>query len=151
MKPWFMLVRLYRFVTPSAGSSSPGIGPTADDCTTIHVFARFSCELEFNNNGDTREAVLPFYPTCQCPQLVSDFLENGLRCQVVAQDFRHQSAVLLTEIVVRPNLKTSSVEERDRALDLLKRVEKLCLVSRAIGTPLKFEPQLELIKAVPSA
>jgi organic hydroperoxide reductase OsmC/OhrA len=48
---------------------------------------------------------------------------------------------------VRPNLKISSIEEREQALDLLKRAEKLCLVSRAIGTPLKFEPQLEVVKA----
>jgi peroxiredoxin-like protein len=51
-----------------------------------------------------------------------------------------------TQIVVRPNLKISSAEERERALDLLKRAEKLCLVSRAIGTTMKFEPQLEITK-----
>jgi organic hydroperoxide reductase OsmC/OhrA len=38
------------------------------------------------------------------------------------------------------------VDEREKALDLLKRAEKLCLVSRAIGTTLKFEPQLEITK-----
>ena len=53
-----------------------------------------------------------------------------------------------SEIVVRPNLKIASVEERERALELLKRAEKLCLVSRAIGTTLKFEPQLEIVKPV---
>src|ERR1700722_17783693 len=30
--------------------------------------------------------------------------------------------------------------------DLLKRAEKLCLVSRALGTNLKFEPQVEIVK-----
>jgi len=40
------------------------------------------------------------------------------------------------------------VEERERALELLKRAEKLCLVSRALGTSLKFEPQLEVTKPV---
>jgi peroxiredoxin-like protein len=53
-----------------------------------------------------------------------------------------------TEIVLRPNLKITSAEERDRALELLKKAEKLCLVSRALGTPLRFEPQLEIAKAV---
>jgi peroxiredoxin-like protein len=57
------------------------------------------------------------------------------------------SGYTFSEIVVRPNLKISSIEEREQALDLLKRAEKLCLVSRAIGTPLKFEPQLEVVKA----
>ena len=50
-----------------------------------------------------------------------------------------------TQIIVRPNLKIACADEREKALDLLKRAEKLCLVSRAIGTTLKFEPQLEII------
>jgi len=50
------------------------------------------------------------------------------------------------QIVVRPNLKITSAEERERALELLKRAEKLCLISRALGTTLKFEPQLEIVK-----
>lgn len=52
-----------------------------------------------------------------------------------------------SEIVIRPNLTIASSKERDRALDLLQRAQKLCLVSRAILTPLKFEPQLEVTKA----
>jgi peroxiredoxin-like protein len=57
------------------------------------------------------------------------------------------SGYSFAQIVVRPNLKIASAEERDRALELLKRAEKLCLVSRALGTNLKFEPQLEIVKA----
>ena len=60
-----------------------------------------------------------------------------------------ESGYSFAQIVVRPNLKIASVEERDRALDLLKRAEKLCLVSRALGTNLKFEPQLEVTKPIP--
>ena len=58
-----------------------------------------------------------------------------------------ESGYTFTEIVIRPSLKISSGDERERALDLLKRAEKLCLVSRAIGNTLTFEPQLEIIKA----
>jgi organic hydroperoxide reductase OsmC/OhrA len=57
------------------------------------------------------------------------------------------SGYSFAQIVVRPNLKIASAEERDRALELLKRAEKLCLVSHALGTNLKFEPQLEIVKA----
>ena len=57
-----------------------------------------------------------------------------------------ESGYSFTQIVVRPNLKIASADERDSALDLLKRAEKLCLVSRALGTTLKFEPQLEITK-----
>ncbi|HKH99493.1 MAG TPA: OsmC family protein [Candidatus Sulfotelmatobacter sp.] len=57
-----------------------------------------------------------------------------------------ESGWSFTQIVVRPNLKIASADERERALDLLKRAEKACLVSRAIGTTLKFEPQLEVTR-----
>ena len=60
-----------------------------------------------------------------------------------------ESGYGFTEIVIRPNLKISTPEERERALELLKRAERLCLVSRAIGTPLKFEHQLEVSRDVP--
>ena len=53
-----------------------------------------------------------------------------------------------SQIVVRPNLKIASSEQKERALDLLKRAEQMCLVSRAIGTAMKFEPQLEVVKPV---
>ena len=62
-----------------------------------------------------------------------------------------ESGYTFTQIVLRPNLKIGSSEERDRALELLKRAEKLCLVSRALGTTLKFEPQLEITRSAPVA
>src|SRR5260370_19960048 len=58
------------------------------------------------------------------------------------------SGYSFAQIVVRPNLKIASAEQRDRALDLLKRAEKLCLVSRALGPNVMFEPQLEIVKPV---
>jgi len=58
-----------------------------------------------------------------------------------------ESGYSFSGIVIRPNLTIASSKERDRALDLLKKAEKLCLVSRAILTALKFEPQLEVAKA----
>jgi peroxiredoxin-like protein len=61
------------------------------------------------------------------------------------------SGYSFTQIVVRPNLKIETAEDRDQALELLKRAEKLCLVSRALGTNLKFEPQLEISHSAPTA
>ena len=59
------------------------------------------------------------------------------------------SGYSFTQIVVRPNLKIASAEERDRAIEVLKRAERLCLVSRALGTMVKFEPQLEVGRVAP--
>ena len=54
-----------------------------------------------------------------------------------------------SEIVIRPKLTIASFKERERALDLLKKAERLCLVSRAIDVPLRFEPQIEVTEALP--
>jgi len=59
-----------------------------------------------------------------------------------------QSGYTFAEIVLRPNLKIASAEDREQALALLMRAEKLCLVSRALGTTVKFEPQLEVVKTM---
>jgi organic hydroperoxide reductase OsmC/OhrA len=60
-----------------------------------------------------------------------------------------ESGYRFSEIVIRPNVQITSSKEWERALDLLKKAEGLCLVSRAIGTPLRFEPQIEITEVVP--
>jgi organic hydroperoxide reductase OsmC/OhrA len=75
-----------------------------------------------------------------------DFDFTDLQVEASGTIRKADSGYNFTQIVVRPNLKISSAEVRDKVLDLLKRAEKLCLVSRALGTTLKFEPQLEISK-----
>jgi organic hydroperoxide reductase OsmC/OhrA len=58
-----------------------------------------------------------------------------------------QSGYGFTEIVICPTLKIAHSEERERALDLLKKAERLCLVSRALGADLRFEPKIEVTEA----
>ena len=58
------------------------------------------------------------------------------------------SGYVFSEIAIRPKLKITCSDEGERALDLLERAERLCLVSRAIGVPLRFEPKIEVIDAV---
>ena len=76
----------------------------------------------------------------------SEFDFTDLQVEASGTIRKADSGYNFTQIIVRPNLKINSVEERDRALELLKRAEKLCLVSRALGTTLQFEPQLEIAK-----
>ena len=59
-----------------------------------------------------------------------------------------QSGYGFNEIVIRPNLKIACFEEQERAFGILKKAERLCLVSRALDVPLKFEPQIEVTEAV---
>jgi len=56
------------------------------------------------------------------------------------------SGYCFSEIVIRPNLKIASEESRQRAISLLHKAKELCLVSRALTTPQKFEIQVEISK-----
>jgi organic hydroperoxide reductase OsmC/OhrA len=61
---------------------------------------------------------------------------------------KSQFGYCFSEIVIQPTVKIACSEERERALDLLKKAERLCLVSRAIDVPLRFEPQIEVTEGV---
>src|ERR1700675_4407605 len=51
-----------------------------------------------------------------------------------------------SEIVIRPSLTIPNEEQRERAISLLHKAKELCLVSRALATPQKFEIQVEISK-----
>ena len=76
----------------------------------------------------------------------SDFTD--LEVEASAQLRKVQSGYSLAEITIRPTLKIEEGGDRGRALDLLKKAERLCLISRALDTPLRFEPQLEVLQPV---
>ena len=52
----------------------------------------------------------------------------------------------LGEIVIRPILKIAASEPSERACELLRKAERLCLVSRALGVPLRYEPHAEVVQ-----
>lgn len=52
----------------------------------------------------------------------------------------------LGEIVIRPILKIAAPEPSERACELLRKAERLCLVSRALGVPLRYEPHVEVVQ-----
>ncbi len=76
----------------------------------------------------------------------AEFNFTDLQVEASGTIRKAESGYSFSQIVLRPNLKINSADERERALDLLRRAEKLCLVARAIGTKLQFEPQLEVAK-----
>ncbi|HUO26209.1 MAG TPA: OsmC family protein [Candidatus Aquilonibacter sp.] len=71
---------------------------------------------------------------------------TDLQVEAMGTVRRIDSGYSFSEIVVRPNLKISYLEDRNRALDLLRKAEELCLVARALGNIVTFEPQLEVLK-----
>src|ERR1700687_3079473 len=76
----------------------------------------------------------------------SKFEYTDLEVEADATVSKTDSGYRFSEIVIRPNLKIASEENRQRAISLLHKAKELCLVSRALATPQKFEIQVELSK-----
>jgi organic hydroperoxide reductase OsmC/OhrA len=72
----------------------------------------------------------------------SDFTD--LEVEAVASMRKVNFGYMFTEIVLRPALKIADPQQRERAIDLLNRAARLCLVSRTLDTPLRVEPKVEV-------
>jgi organic hydroperoxide reductase OsmC/OhrA len=72
---------------------------------------------------------------------------SDLEVQVTGTICKAASGYQFSEIVVRPSLRITSAEERERALKVLEKAERLCLVAHALAVPPRFEPQLEMAPA----
>jgi peroxiredoxin-like protein len=55
---------------------------------------------------------------------------------------REDGAMRFTEIVLRPRLRVLASTDKDRALRVLDKSERACLVSASLSTPVKLEPEV---------
>lgn len=55
---------------------------------------------------------------------------------------RKDGTTRFTEIVLRPRLRLSATADKDRALRILEKSEKACLVSSSLATPIRLEPEV---------
>jgi uncharacterized OsmC-like protein len=55
---------------------------------------------------------------------------------------RKEGATRFTEIVLRPRLTLPAGADRDRAMRVLEKSEKACLVSASLSTPVRLEPEI---------
>jgi peroxiredoxin-like protein len=55
---------------------------------------------------------------------------------------RQDGVTRFTEIVLRPRLTVASGTDRERALHILEKSEKTCLVSASLSTPIRLEPEI---------
>ena len=55
---------------------------------------------------------------------------------------RQDGVTRFTEIVLRPRLTVPSGTDRERALRVLEKSEKACLVSSSLSTPVRLEPEI---------
>jgi peroxiredoxin-like protein len=56
---------------------------------------------------------------------------------------RENGITRFTEIVLRPRLRVSPGADRERALRVLEKSEKHCLVSASLSTPIRLEPEIQ--------
>jgi peroxiredoxin-like protein len=76
----------------------------------------------------------------------SKFEYTDLEVEAEGTVSKMDSGYCFIEIVIRPSLKIPNEEQRERAISLLHKAKELCLVSRALATPQKFEIQVEIGK-----
>ena len=55
---------------------------------------------------------------------------------------RKDGAPRFTEIVLRPRLTLPAGGDRDKAMRVLEKSEKACLVSASLSTPIRLEPEI---------
>ncbi len=55
---------------------------------------------------------------------------------------RKDGVTRFTEIVLRPRLKLPAGADRDKAMRVLEKSEKACLVSASLSTPVRLEPEI---------
>jgi len=55
---------------------------------------------------------------------------------------KKDGAVRFTEIVIRPRLRVPPGTDHERALKILEKGEKACLVSASLSTPVRLEPEI---------
>jgi organic hydroperoxide reductase OsmC/OhrA len=74
----------------------------------------------------------------------SKFEYSDLEVETVGTIQKLDSGYGFTEIVLRPTLTMQDEEEQPRARRMLEKAKGLCLVSRALSVPLKFEVRIEI-------
>ena len=89
-----------------------------------------------------------FTTTFQAVAAYSKFEYTDLEVEVEASVSKVDSGYGFQTIVIRPKLTIADEEGRQHAVNVLKKVKSLCLVSRAMATTQEFDPKVEVAKLV---
>lgn len=72
----------------------------------------------------------------------SKFEYTDLEVEVEGAVRKAESGYEFAEIVIRPTLTVPNLDDQRRADRLLEKTKQLCLISRAVAAPQKFEPRV---------
>jgi peroxiredoxin-like protein len=127
-------------------------GPTgyADVRSGSHPALRTAPPVEYNGPGDAwspEHLLLAAVQTCfmftlRAVARSSNVGFVSLEVETGGTVNRENGVTRFTEIVVRPTLIVPAGTDRGRAMDLLHKAEKACLVSASLATPIRLEPDV---------
>jgi len=89
-----------------------------------------------------------FTTTFQAVASYSKFEFIDLEVAIEGNVAKTSSGYCFTRIVIHPRLRVSHEGAQARALELLKKVKGLCLVTRALAVPQEFDAQVEVRNTV---
>lgn len=90
-----------------------------------------------------------FITTFQAIAALSKFEARALEVSAEGQVEKGEGGFRFTRVTVRPVLTTTNESDRERALRLLEKAERACLVSRSLQSQIVLDPQVLLV-AVPA-
>ncbi len=131
-----------------ASSTTPRSGIVGDD--GIFPPIAFSAPPEFQGlpgnwtpeHFFTAAVASCFVSTFSGMSLVSkfDFLSLELSTEAILQ--RDEGGWRFTRVILRPRLTIQTDKDRDRALRLMEKAEKVCLVARSLSCPTELKPEI---------
>lgn len=91
-----------------------------------------------------------FVTTFRAISEFSKFASEALEISVEGRVEKAENGLRFTHILLKPTLTISSEDQRDRALRLLEKAERSCLVSRSLRSEVRMDPRIEVLVAAES-
>jgi peroxiredoxin-like protein len=122
----------------------------ADVRAGSHPVLRTAPPIEYNGPGDAwspEHLLLAAVQTCfiftlRAVARLSNVGFVSVEVETGGTVNRENGVTRFTEIVVRPTLIVPAGTDRGRAMNLLHKAEKACLVSASLATPIRLEPEV---------
>jgi peroxiredoxin-like protein len=67
---------------------------------------------------------------------------TSLESRITGTVDKKDGAMRFTEIVIRPRLVVKAGTDRERAIKVMEKSERACLVSSSLATPIRLEPEV---------
>ncbi len=76
----------------------------------------------------------------------SKFEYSGLQVEVEAILEKEQGGFSFTKVIVQPILTIAAESERERAIRMLEKAERACLISRSVKSHIELQPEIAVLE-----